>query len=290
MKSRKHIERNRGFISDSEQEKLQRSTVGVAGAGGDGGRLAITLARMGVTHFKLADPEVFDLENLNRQEGSTHATIGKNKATVIAGLIKAINPAAEVVVFTEGITASNIDDFLEGVSIVADEMEFTQHWLAVMLARKCREKGIPVVMGLNVGFGCMVTSFTSRSYKIEEILGFSQELDIEQVKNTRVPLEKWVPRMPSYLDLNVMKAVAAGEISAPSVAPGVDLASGYTAVEVFNHLTGRKKPVLAPRVLWFDAMERRAGIIKLPALSYKVSLGRLVVRDRLGLNQRINLS
>lgn len=289
MIKQKHIERNRGFIGQAEQTKLQEAVIGVAGAGGDGGKLAVTLARMGVAQFRLADPEVFEPENLNRQEGCTHANLGKNKAQVIADSINTINPDAQVKVFTEGITEANVDEFTQGLTLVADEMEYTQHWLAVMLARKCREQGIPVVMGFNVGFGGMVTSFTSKSRTIEEVLGFSPRLSLKEVKKVTVPLDKWIPRIPSYVDPKVLVAVSKGEISAPSVAPGVDIAAGYTAVEIFNHLTGRKKPVLAPRVLWFDAMERKGGTIRLPALSYRTSVGRLVVRDSLRLNRRIDL-
>jgi molybdopterin/thiamine biosynthesis adenylyltransferase len=43
------------------QDKLSNSVVGIAGAGGIGGMLAMQLIRLGVRHIKLADPDVFDI-------------------------------------------------------------------------------------------------------------------------------------------------------------------------------------------------------------------------------------
>lgn len=63
------VNRNLGWLGNSEAEQRERQsmiknvTVGVAGTGGIGGATAERLARMGVTHLMVADPEVFDLSN-----------------------------------------------------------------------------------------------------------------------------------------------------------------------------------------------------------------------------------
>lgn len=255
--------RNRGIITATEQERLSDSIVAIAGCGGDGGQLAETLARMGVRHFRLADPETFSVENLNRQAGCYYSTLGRNKAEVIGSRIQDIAPDAEISLFTEGVTEQNLFSFLAGASVVVDEMEYTQHHLAVRLAREARLLCLPNVMAMNVAFGCLVTSFMwdRRSITVEEFLGLDPNAPLREIADQAVPLERWIPRLPSYADMEVVAKVAAGEMAAPSVAPGVQLAAGYAAFEVMNYLCPRCEPVTAPRVFWADAQEMSSGIL-----------------------------
>jgi molybdopterin/thiamine biosynthesis adenylyltransferase len=253
------LTRNRGIIRDEEQVDLAHTTVAIAGVGGGGGHVAVTLARMGVGGFTLADPEDFEIENLNRQAGCTRATIGRNKAVVIRESILAINPDAKVRFFPEGITDGNLTDFLADASLVIDETEYTRHWLAVMLARAARERQLAVVTGFNIAFGALLTSFQPNGMTLEEYLGLDPDSPLEVIRQAEVPLERWipVPCPPSYLAAELIAAVATGEIPAPSVAPGVYLVAGMVATEAFNQLVGRQAPVAAPTVRWFDALDGR---------------------------------
>jgi tRNA threonylcarbamoyladenosine dehydratase len=49
------VSRNWGFITAEEQELLGAVKIAVAGAGGDGGLVALHLARLGLRHFAIAD-------------------------------------------------------------------------------------------------------------------------------------------------------------------------------------------------------------------------------------------
>ena len=253
--------RNIGIISATNQEKIKSTHVAVAGCGGDGGLIAIMLARLGIGSFTLADPETFGIENINRQAGSTTQTVGKNKAETIADQIKLINPEAGLKIYPEGLTAENVRPFVSEADIVIDEMEYTMHHLGVMLAREARQQGKVNVMGLNVGFGCLLTSFNPNGTTLEEYLGIDPEMDIKEVDSAEVPLERWVPKIPKYIDMDVFQKVANGEISAPTVSPGVALAAGYTVTEIYNHITGHQEPIWAPKVLWADALEHKVEII-----------------------------
>jgi tRNA threonylcarbamoyladenosine dehydratase len=276
--------RNLGFISSEEQTLLGEAVVAIAGVGGDGGLVAENLARLGITTFRLADPEVFEPENLNRQNASTVHTIGRNKAEVIAEMILSINPNASVTVFEQGVTVGNVDGFVNGCDVVVDETEFTLHHLAVLLARCARSASIPVVTGFNVGFGCIVTSFQPGGLTLEEYLGLDPHASIEEIAESQVELGRWIPRLPSYVDANVFVAVSEGRISAPSVAPGVSLAAGMVAAEVFNQLIGRTDPVIAPSSIWVDALERRLEIIDDPVASFNDSLEIVLTRTAEGQN------
>jgi molybdopterin/thiamine biosynthesis adenylyltransferase len=247
--------RNLGFISAAEQEALGGKKVAIAGVGGDGGLVAEILARLGVRRFSLADPERFEPENLNRQNGCNSDTIGHNKAVVIGELVAGINPAAVIEIYTDGVTTDNIAEFLNDADILVDETEFTLPALAVSLARAARRLNIHTVTGFNVGFGCQVMSFAPNGYTLERLLGIDDGASLDEIANLGVPLDRWIRRLPSYVTDELVGRVAAGEIPAPSVAPGVSLVAGFVCTEVFNLLVGRTPPRVMPSMLWVDALE-----------------------------------
>lgn len=276
--------RNLGFISEAEQTRLNNSSVAIAGAGGDGGMLAIQLARLGVGEIRLADPESFDLENINRQARATTKTIGLNKAVTVGEYITEINPEIKVTIFEDGITHENVDDFVEGTNLVIDETEFTLHALGTALARSARLKNIPNLMATNIGFGATVTTFHPQGKTYERILGLDEEAPIDEIAQQEVSIERWLPYVPSYGDLDVLAAVASGEKSAPSIAPGVNLASSIGATQSFLNLVhdlgnNRPKPVYAPSFMAMDAMNGESRIIKYPRLSTKLQLARLAFKN-----------
>ena len=81
------FKRNDGLVSAAEQLALQQSRVAIAGMGGVGGVHLITLARLGVGQFSIADPDRFDVSNFNRQYGATLSQLGRNKAEAVGGSI-----------------------------------------------------------------------------------------------------------------------------------------------------------------------------------------------------------
>lgn len=283
---RQAVERNRGFLSDEEIDKIQTSSVAIAGVGGDGGRLAVELARVGVADFSLADPEDFDYENLNRQEASDYETVGTNKAVAVAQQILKINPFARIRVFPEGVNKDNLDSFMAGADLVIDETEMTIPTLGVMINRKARENDQPVLMVLNVGFGCQVTSFKPDGISFEERLGIPEGAPLEEIAEMRVGLDKWLAHIPSYVDMNVYEKVDSGELSAPSLVQGVDAAASIGATEAIKHLlegdNNRGQAVFAPSTIVFDAYEHIHQIVRSPARGLALSGLRLMIKSKLG--------
>lgn len=276
----KSLDRNRGFLSKEDQEKIIKSRVSIAGVGGDGGRLAVELARLGVSNFQLADPESFEFENLNRQEGSDYESINKNKAYVIADEILKINPFANVTVFPDGISESNISQFIDKSDLVIDETEMTLPELGVMIAQEARVQDIPVLMALNVGYGCQVTSFDPKGYTFERKMGLKKDINIDEVRGKEVGLHRWLAHIPSYVDYEVFKDVELGKISAPSLVQGVDSAASIGATEAIKHLTN-KEPVYAPRVIVHDAYEHKTIVSSFPLVRFSVSALKMILRSKL---------
>ncbi|MBP7837291.1 ThiF family adenylyltransferase [Candidatus Saccharibacteria bacterium] len=280
------VERNRGFLSDEEIDKVRNSSVAIAGVGGDGGRLAIELARMGVSDFSLADPEDFDYENLNRQESSDYETVGTNKAVAVAQTILKINPFAKIRVYPSGVDESNIDSFMAGANLIVDETEMTIPTIGVMINRKARENGQPVLMVLNVGFGCQVTSFKPDGISFERRLGLPDGASLEEIDKMEVGLDKWLAYLPSYVDMDVYKQVDNGEISAPSMVQGVDAAASIGATEALKHLlegeNRRGKAVFAPSTIVFDAYDHMHRVVRRPALGLAMSGLKLAALNKFG--------
>src|SRR3954470_17013495 len=88
--------RNIGWVTPAEQATLRGKRIAIAGGGGVGGVQLLTLARLGVAPFHIADFDSFDTANFNRQVGAMMSTIGQPKAEVLARMVKDINPEAEV--------------------------------------------------------------------------------------------------------------------------------------------------------------------------------------------------
>lgn len=284
--------RNLGFFSPEEQEQLQDATVAIAGVGGDGGELAVELARMGIGRLRLADPEVFDTENINRQEASSHKTVDRNKAEVIAEVIDDIANSpedgvlTEVEVYTSGINRDNIHEFITGVDVAADETEYTQHEIGVMLARAARDEGVPVVMALNVGFGGYTTSFHPQGMTFEKYLGLDEDAPLEEIAKKDVPLQRWVPHIPSYADTSMFKRIATGEVSAPTVAPGVKVAAADAGVQIAAHILGKEDWVqYAPHGRSIDIIDG-TNIVRNPRTHFYRSFAKAAFNTWRGKNTR----
>lgn len=83
----------RNNLTCNQQLGLFQSRVSVIGCGGLGGTVAALLARIGIGHVHLVDPDVFEEHNLNRQRFCTTKTIGLPKAEVAASILPDINPS-----------------------------------------------------------------------------------------------------------------------------------------------------------------------------------------------------
>ncbi|MHB1324430.1 MAG: ThiF family adenylyltransferase [Coriobacteriia bacterium] len=143
--------RNLGVFTPVQLARIRGLTVAIAGVGGAGGALAVSLARLGVGELRLADPEEFEPSNINRQFGAYTDTIGVNKAEVIAEEILRINPEATVSVFADGVTEYNVRGFVSGCHCVIDEVDFYAVDAELVLHDAAREAGLPVFQGLMAG-------------------------------------------------------------------------------------------------------------------------------------------
>jgi sulfur-carrier protein adenylyltransferase/sulfurtransferase len=152
--------RNIGWVTPEEQAVLRRKRVALAGMGGVGGSHLLTLARLGVGAFNIADFDVFDIANFNRQVGATVSSIGKPKVDVLAAMARDINPELDIRVFPRGVDAANLPDFLDGVDLYVDGLDFFAFAARQATFAACWNFGIPAITAAPLGMG---TAFPDRS-------------------------------------------------------------------------------------------------------------------------------
>ncbi|MDH3683685.1 MAG: ThiF family adenylyltransferase, partial [Acidimicrobiia bacterium] len=140
---RLRTDRNRNKLTTLEQEALGEKTVAVVGLS-VGHVIAHTLASEGVGgRIKLADNDNLELTNLNRIP-ATVLDLGLNKAIVAARRLLELDPYLELEIFSGGVDAVNLEQFLDGVDVVIEECDSFDIKIAVRAA--ARDAGVPVVM------------------------------------------------------------------------------------------------------------------------------------------------
>lgn len=112
----------KGF-GEEGQTKLKNTKVFIAGAGGLGSPVSTYLAVAGFGHITIADMDVVDLSNLNRQILHWDKDVGAVKVKSGYEKLTQINPQIEVEAFQGKIDDNNIYDLIKGHDIIIDAMD-----------------------------------------------------------------------------------------------------------------------------------------------------------------------
>ncbi len=107
-------------VGGKGQKKLCQAKVLIIGAGGLGSPAAMYLAAAGVGTLGLADGDVVDLSNLQRQILHSTASLGKPKVQSGLQTLSALNPDVTVKTYQENISAQNVMRLLMEYDIVLD--------------------------------------------------------------------------------------------------------------------------------------------------------------------------
>ena len=147
------------------QQRLQRSRVLMIGAGGLGSPAAFYLAAAGVRHLRIADDDVVDRSNLQRQILHAEARIGEPKVSSAQATLAALNPRTQVEAVQERVTAENVERLLENVDVVLDGADnFPARYL---LNDACVKLGKPLVYGAVQRFEGQVSVFDAGRHRGE---------------------------------------------------------------------------------------------------------------------------
>lgn len=246
--------RNIGWVTVEEQARLKRSRVAIAGLGGVGGAHALTLARLGIGRFHLADFDTFGVHNINRQAGAFMSSVGRRKAEVVCRMVLDINPQAEIVRFDEGVTPDNAEQFLRGVDVYVDGIDFFAVDARRMVFAACHSRAIPAVTAAPLGMGVSLLYFAPGRTSFEQYFRLEGQTQQEQFARFIAGLS---PAMLQRTYLVAPDAVNFAQRRGPSTVMACELCAGVTGVAVMKILLGRGGLRPAPWAMQFDAYRQR---------------------------------
>jgi sulfur-carrier protein adenylyltransferase/sulfurtransferase len=248
--------RNVGWVTPDEQALLRSRRVAIAGLGGVGGAHLVTLTRLGIGRFTIADPDTFGIENLNRQLGARMSTLGRPKSEVLAETALDINPTLDLRVFGEGVDAGNLDDFLVDADVYVDGLDFFAVAVRRAVFAACAEKGIPAITAAPLGMGAALLCFLPGGMTFEDYFGMDGAGEHEQL------LRFFVGLAPAGLQQRYLVDPSSIDLAnhrGPSTAMGCELCAGVAASQALKLLLHRGDVVAAPRGLQYDAYVNRLG-------------------------------
>ena len=246
--------RNLGWVTEAEQQRLKKSRVCIAGLGGVGGVHLLTLARLGVGAFSVADFDTFALANFNRQVGATLTTLGRPKSEVMVAMALDINPDLDIRVFSNGLNEENLDAFLTDGDVYLDGLDFFALDIRRHVFALCHAKGIPAVTVAPLGLGAALLNFVPGGMSFEAYFRLEGHTADEQALRFLVGLSPAMLQMsylvdPSRVDLAKRRG--------PSTNIATQLCSGIAAAQVLKLILQRGTVLAAPHGLHFDAFRNR---------------------------------
>lgn len=248
--------RNLGWLTPAEQHCLRDKKIAIAGLGGAGGVHLLTLTRLGIGRFHIADLDEFELVNFNRQAGASMTSLGIPKAQVMAKMALEINPELDIRVFEQGVQPHNIDAFLEGVDLYVDGLDYFVFPARRLVYDACRARGIPITFAVPLGMGAALLNFLPEGPSFE---GYFRLQDF--------PEEEWPARFlvglaPALLHRGYLvypEIVDFKTQRVPSTGLACQLCAGMAGTEALKILLGRGKVRAVPHSSQFDAY---TGVLK----------------------------
>lgn len=246
--------RNIGWVTAQEQEMLRHKRVAIAGMGGVGGVHLLTLARLGIGAFHIADFDVFDLVNFNRQAGAAMSTLGQPKTQVMAGLAKDINPELDVKVFPEGVSEHNLSEFLTGVDLYVDGLDFFAFSARQATFAACTKARIPAITAAPLGMGAALLNFLPGKMTFEEYFQLGDLPEEEKALRFMLGLSPALLQMGYLADTS---RVDLAQHRGPSTIMACQLCAGVAATEALKILLKRGGVRAAPHGVHFDAYRNK---------------------------------
>ena len=246
--------RNLGWVTVDEQQQLESKRIAIAGLGGVGGSHLLTLTRLGIGHFNIADFDRFAVANFNRQAGATLSSVDRPKIDVLSAMALDINPALTLGRFPLGVVEDGIDDFLRDVDLYVDGLDYFALDIRRKVFARCAALGIPAITAAPLGMGVALLNFLPGGMTFEnyfQLEGLSLD---EQAVRFLLGLS---PRMLQLGYLVDRSRVDFAARRGPSTVMACQLCAGFAATEALKILLKRGPIRAAPRGVHFDAYRYR---------------------------------
>ncbi len=134
-------------------DKLQDKVVGIAGAGGLGSNIAVSLLRAGVQRFIIADDDRVEISNLNRQY-YFFDQVGMEKTAALQQNLLRINPHVQATLHCTRVTADNLTELFGEAELLIEAFDEPE---MKALTAHCWTRNFPnrfLIMGSGIsGYG-----------------------------------------------------------------------------------------------------------------------------------------
>ncbi|MEZ3115498.1 ThiF family adenylyltransferase [Halobaculum sp. MBLA0147] len=143
-------------VGPAGQAALLDAAVLVVGAGGLGSPVIQYLAAAGVGRLGIADDDVVERSNLQRQVVHADADVGRSKTASAAAFVRDLNPDVTVVEHETRVDTDTVEDLLADYDLVVDASDnFRTRYV---LNDAARLRSLPVVHGAIYRFEGQVTT------------------------------------------------------------------------------------------------------------------------------------
>ena len=143
------------------QQKLIDATVLIVGMGGLGCPAAMYLAAAGVGHLIIADDDVVELTNLQRQIAHSQSMIGEPKVISAQQALLGLNPDLKITALQKRLEGTELSEAVGQADLVVDACDNFTTRFAINCA--CIEHGKPLVSGAAIRMEGQVAVFDSRN-------------------------------------------------------------------------------------------------------------------------------
>ncbi len=246
--------RNIGWITEQEQAILRNKRIAIAGMGGVGGFHLLTLARLGVGKFYIADLDTFEVENFNRQVGASMSSLGQPKVEVLARMARDINPDMDITIFPNGVNSSNLDDFFRDVDLYIDGLDFFAFKAREDVFAYCAQHSIPAVTVAPLGISAALLNFLPGHMSFEDYFQVAGRPELEKAVRFLVGL---APALLHRHYLADKTRVNLRERRGPSTVMACQLCAGVAASEALKILLKRGKVLAAPHGIQYDGYRNK---------------------------------
>jgi len=246
--------RNIGWVTENEQQILKNSRVAIAGLGGVGGGHLLTLTRLGIGNFNIADFDEFEIHNFNRQAGAFLSTTGQKKADTLEQMALDINPDLKINKFEEGVTDENLDEFLKDADVYVDGLDFFALHARKLVFNRCTQLKIPAITAAPLGMGSAVLNFIPGKMTFEEYFQLNGHSEFDQLIRFLVGLS---PAMLQRAYLVKKESVDFLKQKGPSTPMACDICAGMAATQALKIILDRGKIIHAPWGIQVDSYKNK---------------------------------